>query len=523
MSSKNNRILLSTCASIIAISAVAGITNTAQAGFEWAPPEKVEVEATKQMAPAIPEAPAILEVPEAIVQQPVIQETLDTPTAEIQDVIESADVEPAIEIKVLDEKVLADIEEMEKEIAEEQSQPIAPVALDENFKEEITDVVSVAADDHVVVVTTDETSEKIELHHHHEENEAPISKPLPIETANINLKETQDNAVDTEIISRPIEDVETPRIAVDQAQAVTAENDISTALNIESSEASDQHAEEVASLKIDPYPLDNPNNLDDISKDDIKWNKTTQGNIIEGFGKDMPLALALRQIVPPHYAFSFGKGVNPGTLISWEGGRAWNKTLQDALAKIDVAFTTQDHTLSLRTVTSAAPNAIIDDTKIAKVIEKDVQEQAITPIVEDAVTDTEEQAIENLDAVVKEVEPISTATHEELQDAIEAPAEEELTEIKEAEVAEIVEETEASSLIEELLQPLDADKAVEEEVKETVVERKNILDPGQIQTEQPNEIPAEAVKTADDVVNEVIEAAKVVKEKPKKKPFQFNN
>lgn len=237
----------------------------------------------------------------------------------------------------------------------------------------------------------------------------------------------------------------------------------------------------------------------------------------------MPLALALRQIVPPHYAFSFGKGVNPGTLISWEGGRAWNKTLQDALAKIDVAFTTQDHTLSLRTVTSAAPNAIIDDTKIAKVIEKDVQEQAITPIVEDAVTDTEEQAIENLDAVVKEVEPISTATHEELQDAIEAPAEEELTEIKEAEVAEIVEETEASSLIEELLQPLDADKAVEEEVKETVVERKNILDPGQIQTEQPNEIPAEAVKTADDVVNEVIEAAKVVKEKPKKKPFQFNN
>lgn len=53
---------------------------------------------------------------------------------------------------------------------------------------------------------------------------------------------------------------------------------------------------------------------------------------VEGFGRDVPLALAMRQIVPPGYAFSFDQGVDPGRRVSWTGGAPWNEVLQNALA-----------------------------------------------------------------------------------------------------------------------------------------------------------------------------------------------
>lgn len=55
--------------------------------------------------------------------------------------------------------------------------------------------------------------------------------------------------------------------------------------------------------------------------------------VVYGFGEDMPLALALQQIVPEGYAYSFAKSVNPGTRVDWEGDRAWNVVLDEALGK----------------------------------------------------------------------------------------------------------------------------------------------------------------------------------------------
>lgn len=52
---------------------------------------------------------------------------------------------------------------------------------------------------------------------------------------------------------------------------------------------------------------------------------------VAGFGRDMPLALAMRQLVPANYGFSFAEGVNPGQRISWSGGKSWNETLGAAL------------------------------------------------------------------------------------------------------------------------------------------------------------------------------------------------
>ena len=52
---------------------------------------------------------------------------------------------------------------------------------------------------------------------------------------------------------------------------------------------------------------------------------------VEGFGSDLPLVMALRQIVPPQLSYSFGEGVDTGTRVSWSGGQSWDVVLQDAL------------------------------------------------------------------------------------------------------------------------------------------------------------------------------------------------
>lgn len=59
---------------------------------------------------------------------------------------------------------------------------------------------------------------------------------------------------------------------------------------------------------------------------------------VEGFGNDIPMALAMRQIVPATYSFSFD-GVNPGKPISWSGGKGWDIILKDILKSADAKAT----------------------------------------------------------------------------------------------------------------------------------------------------------------------------------------
>jgi len=54
-------------------------------------------------------------------------------------------------------------------------------------------------------------------------------------------------------------------------------------------------------------------------------------NDIQGFANDVPLALALRQVAPPQYAFSFESGVNPGKRVSWSGGKPWSDVLSEMI------------------------------------------------------------------------------------------------------------------------------------------------------------------------------------------------
>lgn len=61
-----------------------------------------------------------------------------------------------------------------------------------------------------------------------------------------------------------------------------------------------------------------------------------------GFGRDLPVALALSQIVPPNYAYSFADDQAAGKVVSWEGGKPWDQVLDDMLAPQGLKATIED-------------------------------------------------------------------------------------------------------------------------------------------------------------------------------------
>ncbi len=76
---------------------------------------------------------------------------------------------------------------------------------------------------------------------------------------------------------------------------------------------------------------------------------------VHGFGDGLPLAMALGQIVPPDYTYSFAEGVDPGTRVSWEGGRPWNLVLIDMMAPHGFEPAIIDKTVVVRVAAIPAP------------------------------------------------------------------------------------------------------------------------------------------------------------------------
>lgn len=53
-----------------------------------------------------------------------------------------------------------------------------------------------------------------------------------------------------------------------------------------------------------------------------------------GFGNNVPLAFACRQIVPGAVHITYGPGADPQTPVSWKGGDTWNHVLRDAVSPL---------------------------------------------------------------------------------------------------------------------------------------------------------------------------------------------
>lgn len=74
---------------------------------------------------------------------------------------------------------------------------------------------------------------------------------------------------------------------------------------------------------------------------------------LEGFANQVPLAVALRQILPENYAFAAEGGVDMGALVSWQGGRPWREVLQAMLARAGLTAVEKGQVV---TIAAASPS-----------------------------------------------------------------------------------------------------------------------------------------------------------------------
>ena len=56
--------------------------------------------------------------------------------------------------------------------------------------------------------------------------------------------------------------------------------------------------------------------------------------VAHGFGRGVPLAFAVRQVVPTRVRVTYGSGVNTAQPVTWEGGKPWDDVLRAAITPL---------------------------------------------------------------------------------------------------------------------------------------------------------------------------------------------
>ena len=441
MRSTYHRLLLSTCLSAMTFAVIIPV----KAGFEWTPPEEII-----QPVPAVIEEsvmpPVVIPEPAPVVDEvPLVH---DTPILEQESVIEEMH-EDIIEPITSDELF---IEVAPDEIIDEPV--VTDVAEQENVFIEVAPEEVVDDTQLVVVEETVKTVEVIETPVEPKSNALTLN-PFPV---------TENNMADNH-----------------DAVVLPSDEDVTI---------DDLNASDV----IEPSAA--------VLEEKIIWNTPQSFDVIEGFGSDMPLALALSQIVPAQYAYSFGAGVNPGVSVSWDGGKPWNEVLTDALAPHGLSYTLKNQKIILNL--NAPSN---DAVELEDMGEASESEHEPVQIIEDEVGKDDV-----LKAVIEAEEKFTGKTAE-----IESPElEEEIIVEIEEELAPVVEATPILSNIhaqeEHISTPLDsisedelkemavkqvAKPVISEDLVEIVkdpmaeqppvnIEKKTIKDPGQHQGQQPD-------------------------------------
>ena len=52
---------------------------------------------------------------------------------------------------------------------------------------------------------------------------------------------------------------------------------------------------------------------------------------VQGFGEQISLSFAVKQIVPLSVKVTYGRGADPAALVDWKGGAAWDRVLLAAV------------------------------------------------------------------------------------------------------------------------------------------------------------------------------------------------
>jgi hypothetical protein len=91
----------------------------------------------------------------------------------------------------------------------------------------------------------------------------------------------------------------------------------------------------------------------------------TSQSVVRGFAKNVPLAVALRQILPPGYGFSIDPDVDMGLAVSFQGGRRWDETLKTALDPVGLVYREQGNMIVISHTSdnvSPAPSETLSQT-----------------------------------------------------------------------------------------------------------------------------------------------------------------
>jgi hypothetical protein len=67
--------------------------------------------------------------------------------------------------------------------------------------------------------------------------------------------------------------------------------------------------------------------------------------LASGFGHDVPLGFAVRQVVPHHWHIQYGSTVDPQIKVSWQGGKPWGQVLRTFLAPLGLRMKPSGRTL----------------------------------------------------------------------------------------------------------------------------------------------------------------------------------
>lgn len=363
MSKHINRFLLSTCLPLLALS-ISMLPNLANAGFDWTPPEDTqEVLMPDVPAPVVKgdALPPVDDRSKQDVKTPVFQQPIEN----------SGNEHPKMQVKVLNHSKESEQKAINKDGNSAQKPPVAQVQKPDEIHTKSFTPKPVSLDS-VTPMPGDKISDSQE------------SKPVVL--TNPAKPETSPASVDKKL-PKVMENQE-PKLIEDKGQKKTpVMADDPKVKNQVTKEKAVPKSQQEGELSINPFPLkeNNPSDQNKVESavvlptdpeqtigkitpahsavtkqenvESIQWNKNETFAVVEGFGKDTPLVMALGQIVPAKYAYSFGKGVNPGTVVSWDGGKPWNEVLQSILTPLHIGIKIEGQVLSLFT-TDISPDDV---------------------------------------------------------------------------------------------------------------------------------------------------------------------
>lgn len=180
-----------------------------------------------------------------------------------------------------------------------------------------------------------------------------ITKPLPPVISHTVMPETTTNppveADNIEISKEPVPVSETPETS-EQVEETSTKPSGSLSINPYPLEGKEEaEASDTSGLTPPTPPAEAEAKEQPAQAEEMPAEQKSEYAVIQGFGTEMPLALALTQIVPAEFAYSFGENINAGTPISWQGGKPWDVVLQEALAPLDIKVQIISKTVVLKT------------------------------------------------------------------------------------------------------------------------------------------------------------------------------